>query len=101
MADGDRKMTDYETYMFMSSRGQAVDDLQPVTRAKSKDLDEQAVEESMVLEYVRLNGYITNALCRELLGIDDKDSANYILTNMFKKGLLKRTGRGKGTRYLL
>lgn len=44
---------------------------------------------------LRLNGYITNALCRELLGIDDKDSANYILTNMFKKGLLKRTGRGK------
>ncbi|TEB04360.1 Divergent AAA domain protein [Pelotomaculum schinkii] len=44
VADGDRKMTDYEIYMFVSSRGQVTEDLQPVIRAKPEDLDEQAIE---------------------------------------------------------
>ena len=44
VADGDRKMTDYEIYMFISSRGQVTKDLQPVSRAKPEDLDEQAIE---------------------------------------------------------
>ena len=44
VADGDRRMTDYEIYMFVSSRAQVTEDLHPVTSAKPEDLDEQAVE---------------------------------------------------------
>mgnify|MGYP002395558956 FL=1 len=57
--------------------------------------------ENKVIDYIKKNGFITNSLCRELLGIGDKDAANYLLTNMFKKNLVKRTGRGKGTKYTL
>ena len=57
--------------------------------------------EAKVIDYIKKNGFITNSLCRELLGIGDKDAANYLLTNMFKKNLVKRTGRGKGTKYTL
>jgi ATP-dependent DNA helicase RecG len=44
VSDGDCKMNDYEIYMFKSGRSQATDDMQPVVRAKPKDLDEKAIE---------------------------------------------------------
>lgn len=43
VADGDRKMTPYEVYMFVSSRNQAQEDVQPILRAKLKDLDPEAI----------------------------------------------------------
>lgn len=41
--------------------------------------------EAKVIAYIKVNGYITNALCRELLKMKDKDAANYLLTNMYKR----------------
>ncbi|RYD03836.1 hypothetical protein N752_17260 [Desulforamulus aquiferis] len=45
VAEGDRKMTDYEIYMYISSRGQAMEDLKPVPRARPEDLNEKAIEQ--------------------------------------------------------
>ncbi|MDA8337118.1 MAG: putative DNA binding domain-containing protein [Peptococcaceae bacterium] len=44
VADGDRKMTSYEVYMFVSSRSEAQEDIQPVLRAKPEDLDAEAID---------------------------------------------------------
>jgi len=61
---------------------------------------ELSEKEKKILEYVRTNGFITNSLCRKLLGID-KNAATYLLTSMERKHLLKRTGKGRWTKYIL
>jgi len=57
--------------------------------------------ETRVIAYIKANGYITNSLCRELLTMRDKDAANYLLTNMYRRNLIKRKGKGRSTRYSL
>lgn len=74
-------------------------------------LEEQAVEEGpkvtlsdkerKVIEFIRSNGFITNALCRDLLGSDDKDFAYRLLVSMQNKGLIKTVGKGRWTKYIL
>lgn len=57
-------------------------------------------KEAEILDYVKAHGFITNSLCRELLKID-VNAANYLLTSMNRKYLLKRTGKGRWTKYTL
>lgn len=56
--------------------------------------------EVKVLDYIKANGFITNASCRELLGID-RDASFYLLNNMSLKNLITPTGKGRWTKYTI
>ena len=55
-------------------------------------------DEEKILTYVREHGSIKRAECQHLLGIT-RDQARYLLGKMWKRGILRREGEGKGTRY--
>jgi ATP-dependent DNA helicase RecG len=57
-------------------------------------------DEERVLAHVRRFGSITNAQCRELLGITF-DQASHLLRSMYRKGRLTREGTGRWTVYYL
>jgi ATP-dependent DNA helicase RecG len=56
--------------------------------------------EDKILEYVRKNGSISNAECRELLGVESS-RAWYLLKNLCQQGTLKRQGNKRWSRYVL
>ena len=62
-------------------------------------LPELPENEVKVIEYIKANGFITNALCRDLLRID-RDAAFYLLNNMSLKNLITPTGKGRWTKYI-
>ncbi len=57
-------------------------------------------DEEKIIEYVRRHGSITNAQCRELLGVKDT-AAWYILKKMSRKGLLEPSGEKRRRHYVL
>ncbi|WP_155317659.1 winged helix-turn-helix transcriptional regulator [Desulfosarcina alkanivorans] len=56
--------------------------------------------EKKIIGYIQQQGSITNAECRELLGTN-LDETSYILKKMTDKGVIKRLGKGRWTRYEL
>lgn len=56
--------------------------------------------EVKVIDYIRENGFITNSLCRELLGIS-KDAAFYLLNTMSRKNLIVPIGKGRWKKYVI
>ena len=56
--------------------------------------------ETKVIDFIKENGFITNSLCRELLGID-RDASFYLLNNMSQKNLITPTGKGRWTKYTI
>ncbi len=68
--------------------------------------DEKAEEskitsnEEKIVDYVKKHGSINNTECRELLETD-LQKASYLLKKLTKKGLLKRLGERRWTRYRL
>jgi predicted HTH transcriptional regulator len=57
-------------------------------------------KEKKIIAYIRQSGSITNAECRELLGTN-LDVTSYHLKKMTEKGLIKRMGKRRWTRYEL
>jgi ATP-dependent DNA helicase RecG len=57
-------------------------------------------EEDRIIGYVQENGSITNALCRDLLKVDD-DRAWYLLKKLSDAGRLKPEGKGRWRKYVL
>jgi ATP-dependent DNA helicase RecG len=51
--------------------------------------------------YVREHGSITNAECRELLGIESRHRVTRLLGKLVDIGQIRQVGTGKGTRYEL
>ena len=56
--------------------------------------------EETILAHVKKHGSINNTECRDLLEID-LQKASYLLNKLTKKGLLKREGERRWTRYQL
>ncbi len=56
--------------------------------------------EEKILAYVGKYGSMSNTECRDLLEID-LQKASYLLKKLTKKGLLKRVGERRWTRYQL
>lgn len=56
-------------------------------------------DENAIVNFVRVNGSITNAQCRELLGTN-LDRACYLLNKLYKDGYLQRIGANRGARYV-
>lgn len=57
-------------------------------------------DEEKVISYIMRHGSITNADCRELLRTN-LHNTSYFLKKMIKKGLIKREGKHRWTRYRL
>lgn len=64
--------------------------------------DELSIDpkERKIISYLKQKGSITNAECRELLG-NNRNETTYLLKKMIEKGLIKRVGTGRWTRYEL
>jgi predicted HTH transcriptional regulator len=56
--------------------------------------------EEKIIDHILQQGLITNAECRELLGTNLTDTS-YLLKRMTEKGLIKRVGKHRWTRYEL
>jgi len=56
--------------------------------------------EKIIMAHIQRQGSITNAESRELLGTN-LDETSYILKKMVDKGVIKRLGKGRWTRYEL
>jgi len=69
----------------------------PMKNPKSHD---SQTEEELILEYVRQNGSISNAECRNLLNVD-RNHAFYLLNKMRAAGLLTCQGSRRWARYSL
>ncbi|MGD1973530.1 MAG: ATP-binding protein [Desulfobacterales bacterium] len=57
-------------------------------------------DEEKIISYIKRHGSITNADCRDLLQIN-LHNTTYFLKKMTKKGLIKRHGKHRWTRYRL
>jgi ATP-dependent DNA helicase RecG len=69
----------------------------------SSELPEQRApqtDEDRIVAHVRETGFITNAVCRELLKVDEA-RAYYLLKKLCDAGRLKPQGRGKWRQYVL
>ncbi len=64
------------------------------------DIPEHQPEELKVIDYVKAHGAISNAECREVLGVDT-NRASYLLRKMTTKGALIRDGKNRWTKYHL
>ena len=58
-------------------------------------------DEQKILAYVQEHSSITNAECRELLGIESRYRVTRLLGKLAKAGQVRQVGTGKGTRYEL
>jgi ATP-dependent DNA helicase RecG len=56
--------------------------------------------EVKIIAHIQQQGAITNAECREILGTNLTDTS-YLLKKMTEKGLIKRVGTRRWTRYEL
>lgn len=63
-------------------------------------LVQEEMPEDKVLAFVREHGSISNAQARALIGVTF-EQASYLLSTMFREGLLERIGSRRGTRYRL
>ena len=73
------------------------------TLKASKELpptSESLTDEEQTIAYVREHGSITNAECRQLLGID-LQRVSYLLKKLAAEGVLRREGTRRWTRYRL
>ena len=61
---------------------------------------ERRSEADQIVAEVRETGSITNAECRELLGVDES-RAYYLMKTLCDEGRLVPQGVGKGRRYVL
>lgn len=74
------------------------------TKYRLKVVDGEFIEEPLgknekkIIAHIQKQGSITNAECRELLGTK-LDDTSYILKKMTDKGVIKRLGKGRWTRY--
>lgn len=57
-----------------------------------------ALNEKKIIAHIKQQGSITNAECREMLGTNLTDTS-YLLKKMTEKGLIKRVGKHRWTRY--
>jgi DNA-binding MarR family transcriptional regulator len=57
-------------------------------------------DEEKIISYIKRHGSITNADCRDLLQIN-LHNTTYFLKKMTKKGLIRRHGKHRWTRYRL
>jgi predicted HTH transcriptional regulator len=57
-------------------------------------------DEKMIIAYIKKHGFITNADCRDLLQTG-LHNTTYFLKKMTQKGLIKREGKHRWTRYRL
>jgi len=69
---------------------------------KMSDYSKELVSglEEKIISYIKRRGSITNTECRELLQ-DNLHNTSYFLKKMLKKGLIKREGEHRWTRYRL
>lgn len=56
--------------------------------------------EEKVISYIKKEGFVTNRVLQELLGIN-KGSALFVLQTLMQKGLIISEGRGRATKYKL
>ncbi len=68
-------------------------------RAEVPEMQRPQTAEERILAYVREHGSINNEECRRLLGVK-LTQAGYLLKKMVARGLLRRDGLGRWTRYL-
>lgn len=57
-------------------------------------------QEHQVIDFIKVNGSITNEQCRGLLNVE-KSRATELLTNLVKNKFLYRHGSGRNTHYKL
>jgi ATP-dependent DNA helicase RecG len=69
----------------------------PVTPAIEEQLTDRQKE---IMIEVQRSGFVTSAWCQKTFGIV-RDTANRDLSGLEKLNLLKRTGKGRGTKYVL
>lgn len=60
----------------------------------------KAPNETMIIEYIKKNGYITRAIADEVLGASSSTSSR-LLRDMVKRSILTVTGSGRLTQYAL
>lgn len=68
----------------------------PITPAIEKQLSER---QKKILVEVQKSGFVTSAWCQNTFGIV-RDTANRDLSGLEKLNLLKKTGKGRGTKYV-
>jgi len=60
-----------------------------------------ASEAELILAFVQRHGHITNAQCRELLGIASRERVRRLLGRLVEQGRLEMLGERRGSRYVL
>ena len=58
-------------------------------------------KEDKILEYIRQNGSVSSQQADEIGGYNSKTSARKLLDKMIAKGLIKRSGNGPSTKYVI
>ena len=59
-------------------------------------------QEQAILNYLRSHDFITNEICREILGLGDNGKrATYLLGKLVTRGLIRLQGKKRWARYVL
>lgn len=101
VGDGDRRMTDYEIYSLMSSRGPVNDDRRAVPGASLDDLDHDAVSQYLVRLFpdrieIQSPGGLYGQVSADRLGEPGLQSTRNPLLARFLEGLGPMENRGSG-----
>ena len=59
------------------------------------------LKEDKILEYIRQNGSISSQQAADIGGYKSKTDARKLLDKMIAKGLIKKTGNGPATKYVI
>ncbi|MBT4500667.1 MAG: sigma-54-dependent Fis family transcriptional regulator, partial [Gemmatimonadetes bacterium] len=109
-----RELKNLVEYALLKSGGRIIEpshlnflDLPPLPRERGKRENRSpeavagtASEEERIIEYIRQHGHITNSACRTLLAADS-NHASYLLTRLWREGLLSKEGSKRWTCYRL
>jgi len=83
--------------VYEKSQGGTLATLSFKSTVQSRRLNER---EKKLLEYIKNTGYITRKDYEKLMGVSER-TARLDLSNLVKRGILKKTGKGKNTVYEL
>lgn len=76
-------------------------DIRNTTENRGNRITKEMSKEDRILDYIRQNGSISSQEAADIGGYKSKTGARKLLDKMIEKDLIKKTGNGPATKYVI
>ena len=76
-------------------------DIRSTTENRGNRITKEMSKEDRILDYIRQNGSISSQEAADIGGYKSKTGARKLLDKMIEKDLIKKTGNGPATKYVI